>query len=550
MNLYSTSCSSDSFCVAAGYVEDGGGYSWALAEVYAGGVWTPSVLPVPADACTPAEHCGPSAALASVSCPVDGVCAAVGTYEAWDPSTKDMYQTGLLEVLSASVWTPSESELPDGPDSGNVNLNSVSCPNPQQCVAVGGTYNRDDTWSGVIYAMESPGEWQMQVAPLTPDAGKGEGINAISCPASGSCVAVGTYGDSTYNNRRSVILTLSGGTWMASTSPEPPDAASETLENDGQGLLSIDCPEVDYCVAGGDYFNTSQDIEPVLVEFQSGSWAASTAPVPSDAGADPVSQIDAVYCPTENNCLAAGDYFIDWATGTESGMLLTQSNGAWSAVPGPILSGIGCGESGFCAAAGADSSDGLLYTTSLSDLPSVTTVSPSQGPIAGGTSVTVTGANFGPGSTLSFGSISVPTTFVSSTELQAVTPAANQPSNVDVTVSSGGAVSRANFEDIFTYGDPNPPEYGFEILNSALPAATVGQRYSVHLHATGGLKPYRWSILSGQLPRGLHLSYGGVISGVTDTERQHTFVVKVVHSQRPKDRRNLAAIQLTLAVSS
>jgi alpha-tubulin suppressor-like RCC1 family protein len=52
------------------------------------------------------------------------------------------------------------------------------------------------------------------------------------------------------------------------------------------------------------------------------------------------------------------------------------------------------------------------------------------------------------------------------------------------------------------------------IDSNSLPSATINQPYSATLNASGGVEPYRWSLVSGTLPVGLTLNQGyGVISG-------------------------------------
>ena len=156
MKVYSTSCSSSSFCVAVGWVRDVDLNSFPLAETYAQGSWTASVLPTPLNAVLINSGGGDSysGGLFSVSCPSDGECAAVGEYDAWDPSVSAGLGNGLLEVLSSGTWTVSEASFPDGPLSGGVNLNGVSCSDPGTCVAVGSGYafpERNAPNVGVIY---------------------------------------------------------------------------------------------------------------------------------------------------------------------------------------------------------------------------------------------------------------------------------------------------------------------------------------------------------------------------------------------------------------
>ncbi len=88
--------------------------------------------------------------------------------------------------------------------------------------------------------------------------------------------------------------------------------------------------------------------------------------------------------------------------------------------------------------------------------PTVTGVSPTTGPSSGGTSVTITGTNFTPSATVKFGATPSPSvTFVSSTELIAISPAGS--GTVDVKVTTAGGTSATSPADQFTYLQPVPP---------------------------------------------------------------------------------------------
>ena len=110
----------------------------------------------------------------------------------------------------------------------------------------------------------------------------------------------------------------------------------------------------------------------------------------------------------------------------------------------------------------------ITAAMALPGSPTVTGVSPTSGPDSGGTTVTVTGTNFTPGSTtVVFGDAghSVPGTVTSTTQLTALSPP-HGTGTVDITVSTPAGASAANPPaDQFTYGQPvitqvGPPNTG------------------------------------------------------------------------------------------
>jgi subtilisin-like proprotein convertase family protein len=78
-----------------------------------------------------------------------------------------------------------------------------------------------------------------------------------------------------------------------------------------------------------------------------------------------------------------------------------------------------------------------------------------------------------------------------------------------------------------------------------LPAANSSLPYSIMLRATGGTPPYFWSLSANQLPEGLRLSTGGVISGTPVTIGTHRFELQVADSGTAKQ---IASATFTLPV--
>jgi len=72
------------------------------------------------------------------------------------------------------------------------------------------------------------------------------------------------------------------------------------------------------------------------------------------------------------------------------------------------------------------------------------------------------------------------------------------------------------------------------VTTAVLPTAPGGASYSATLTATGGIKPYTWSITAGALPAGLKLHPAtGIISGTSSAVGTADFTVTVTDSETP-----------------
>ena len=100
-------------------------------------------------------------------------------------------------------------------------------------------------------------------------------------------------------------------------------------------------------------------------------------------------------------------------------------------------------------------SSGSLSGGQVVGLPAVTSISPNNGPAAGGTTVTITGANLTGATAVKFGATSATTfTVNSATSITATSPTGT--GTVDVTVTTGGGTSATSPADQFTYVLPVP----------------------------------------------------------------------------------------------
>jgi uncharacterized protein (TIGR03437 family) len=183
----------------------------------------------------------------------------------------------------------------------------------------------------------------------------------------------------------------------------------------------------------------------------------------------------------------------------------------------------------------------------IATAPTITSFNPAS--VTAGTagfSLTVNGTGFLPGARVSMGG-TLPTTYVSSTQLIASVPASvvASPGTTDVVVENPGGVG----SDFYTYVIESATPLSV-ITTSPLPTGTVGVSYSVALAATGGVTPYKsWSIVGGTLPNGMSLSglngvLAGILNGIPTTSGVFTFTAQVTDSAN-----STASSQFTLTIA-
>jgi uncharacterized repeat protein (TIGR01451 family) len=166
---------------------------------------------------------------------------------------------------------------------------------------------------------------------------------------------------------------------------------------------------------------------------------------------------------TTSGAILSGN-LINWAEASlpPGGQLSFQVTGTASVAIGGLLLVSG---STFSAWPDPTPFDNFAFTTTRVVLPpaprapAVTSLSPSSGPVEGGTAVTITGSGFTGATAVSFGtkpaaSLSV----VSDSEITTTSPLGTGAGALDVTVTTPGGTSATSPADQFTYAAGNPPQ--------------------------------------------------------------------------------------------
>jgi len=234
------SCPAAGSCVATGtYLVSGN--DLPMADSLSAGTWSSATLPVPAGTSAAASIANNDLA---VSCPAVGSCVVAGT-------TFDGNYEGLLDTLSSGTWTPTSVATPDGQPSTDVQLTSVSCTDPNTCVATG--LNLESGAEQGIFDSLASGTWTSSVAP-TPagtDPTANIEVHDVACPTAGTCVADGQSDVSGTVN--GLLWNLSGGSWAVTATPLPADA---NVSSD-PSFAPIACPGAGVCIAVGTYLGSA-----------------------------------------------------------------------------------------------------------------------------------------------------------------------------------------------------------------------------------------------------------------------------------------------------
>jgi hypothetical protein len=354
--LGSVSCPTAGSCVAVGHYTSQTPDIVPLIETLSGGTWTATAAPT-TGLTPPAGNLG--VRLTKVSCPAAGSCVAIGTYD-----TGNSFQT-VIETLSGGSWTATSAPAPAADN--DVELQALSCPAAGSCVAVGYYEDTSGSTHGLIDTL-SGGTWTATAVPvsgLNPPAASDIVLRLVSCPVAGSCAAAGFYSD-TSGHRQGLLASLVAGTWTAVTAPTS-GLNPGPWTNPALLFTSLSCPAEGSCSAVGSYVAVPNKTDAVIATLASGTWSAITAPVsglnpPPNPAATNMARLDAVSCPAADSCVAVGEY--QDTSNNRDAFAETLSGGTWSPgnipmtglVPTGLLvnsfTGISCPSAGSCAATG------------------------------------------------------------------------------------------------------------------------------------------------------------------------------------------------------
>ncbi len=160
-------------------------------------------------------------------------------------------------------------------------------------------------------------------------------------------------------------------------------------------------------------------------------------------------------------------------------------------------------------------------------VPTISALSPTEGPAGGGTAVTISGAGLVGATTVDFGPGNPSPSVLVSGDGQVVAASPPGTGTVQLTVQTPNGSTAGGAPAQFTY--ITAP--GLGVQDVTLPGGSVGTPYSATLQAEGGTPPYSWSV-QGTLPAGLSLE-GSLITGTPTAAGTASLVLRVADHATP-----------------
>jgi hypothetical protein len=382
VSLSAISCVSSTWCMAVGYLKDSRNSTHLVAATENNGTWTIDSNLLRATYAYPG-----GGYLQGVSCTSQTFCMAVG-YQL----TSSYVETPIIEEFDGSSWTPVTLAYGSSPAVQDPVLMGVSCADPTDCAAVGGYYSGTAANDHSLAVVLSGTTWTV-LESLDDTSSVAAGyLNSVSCPAPGQCEAVGQWLPNYASNYWGLAGSLDGTTWQPDYyDAQPPDAYSSSTI-----LTSVSCVTPSACAVAG--YDRPGSVTQGIVETDSnGAWHVTPvqpAGVPGAAGA----LLYSVSCSSDFACQAAGyswgsdgSYNLFTAAGTAPPSLVVPSDTSFTQGTPVAESFTATGSGPLTISEQGTLPPGLSFTDAgSSGNTDVATLSGTPGPYTGTYSITVT----------------------------------------------------------------------------------------------------------------------------------------------------------------
>ncbi len=349
----------------------------------------------------------------SVSISADGTTAVVGA-RGVDESTGAAY---VFHVAGAGSWSNSSTPAATLGSCGGAEAGNSVAISADGTTAVVGAPGASDGGDACVYHVPGAGSWSGSLTPAADLSksphGQADQLGwSVAISADGTTALVGAFDVSSETGAADVFHVAGEGSWASTSTPAATLTNSGGVANDQMGRSVAISADGTTALVGAQGVSSNINLGAAYVFHVAGegSWSSSSTPTAA----------------------------LTNDTGASAGASVAVSADGTTAALG---------------APGTNGNTGALYVYSAFE-PTVTSVSPSSGPTAGGTSVTITGTKLSDATEVDFGP-GHPAKITTNTATQIVATAPpGSAGTVDVTATIPSGASPASSADQFTYAAP------------------------------------------------------------------------------------------------
>jgi len=306
-----------------------------------------------------------------ISCKSSGNCSAIGSYTDASQNAQGFVVNETKGKWGNAIEVPGSKGLSAH---GGLDPLTISCGSTANCSA-GGLYYDNSSSKQAFVVNETNSKWGNAIEVPGSNAlnvGGNASLDLLSCKASGSCGAIGSYNDGSIE--QAFVVNESNGKWSKATAMLAPSDFDTQL---GLSFTSLSCGSPGNCSAGGNYSSYS-DIDQestnqaFVVAEVNGVWGnAIEVPDVASLTALGSSYLNSISCGSAGNCSAGGVYYVDYSgqapfgSDHQQAFVVSETNNVWGNainVPGldsinvgsyASVSSVACASPGNCTAVGS-----------------------------------------------------------------------------------------------------------------------------------------------------------------------------------------------------